>query len=119
MNGSVKFACLAALAILLAPIADPAAAKQRVRRCVCPEKTEYEPPCEGRTVYTTYVRRVVEPRLYVEPVAYVAAPAVVAYPAYGYAAYPAYGYGYPYGYAYGGSGIVDAGFGVGYGGWGW
>lgn len=114
MTGNVELSLLAALAILLAPGVDPAAAKQKARRCVCPEKTEYEPPCEGRTVYTTYVRRVVQP-VYVEPVAYVAAPVAVAYPAYGYAAYPSYGYGYPYGYAYGGSGIVDAGF----GGWGW
>jgi hypothetical protein len=125
----LKPTCLAVLAAICAQFgADSAVAKQRERRCVCPEKTvektQTEQPCETRTVY----RRVVERRtVYVEPAAVVAAPAYVAYPAYSYA-YPAYsvGYygsvGYPYGYAYGGSGIVDAGFGgyaIGAGGWGW
>lgn len=119
--------CLAVLAALCAQIgADPASAKTRARRCVCPEKTvektDYEQPCEARTVY----RRVVERRtVYVEPAVVVAAPVYVGYSAYSYPTYGAgyYGsYGYPYGYAYGGSGIVDAGFGaygVGWGGWGW
>jgi hypothetical protein len=111
MNSIVKLTSLAVLAGLCVLAAGSADAKGRGRRCICPEKTEYEPPCEGRT---TYVRRVVERRtVYVEP----AAAAYVAYPAYGYG----YPYAYQYGYGYGGAGIVDAGYvlGVGFGGWGW
>jgi hypothetical protein len=123
-NAFAKSTCLAFLALLCAEIvADPALAKQRARRCVCPEKTvEYQDPCEGRT---TYVRRVVERRtVFVEP-AVVAAPApvYVAYPAFGYGYAPS-GYGgyYAYGYPYAPAGIINAGFGaygIGWGGWGW
>jgi len=113
-------ASFAVLALFGAGIAaDPALAKQRVHRCVCPEKTvEYREPCEGRT---TYVRRVVERRsVFVEPAV---APVYVAYPAFGYGDAPS-GYGgyYAYGYPYAPAGIINAGFGaygIGWGGWGW
>jgi hypothetical protein len=121
-NALAKSACLALIALIGAEIAaDPALAKQRARRCVCPEKTaEYQEPCEGRT---TYVRRVVERRTVVVEPALAPAPVYVAYPAFGYGDAPS-GYGgyYAYGYPYAPAGIINAGFGaygIGWGGWGW